>query len=104
MRGAKQKVKHAIVVAFAVANERLTQSEIAKHFGLDQSRVCRILRKAGIIREQRGRPLKQRSSQSDEQFRWEQILHDHGLGLDRGMRLNKKRILYGFNPLLEVSR
>ncbi len=100
IRGRKRCVDHDAVVAYAKANPSMYQADIAAHFGTSQSRVSCILRSAGVGGIQRGRPLKRRPGQDDEQYRWEQILHEHGLGMERGGRLNNERLLYGYDPRL----
>lgn len=101
--GKKQKVKHSVIVRYAKRHPELHQKEIGLHFGITQSRVSAILRAAGEYRQKRGRPLVQKTTDSDLQHKWEQILHAAGLGMDRGLRINNQRIIYGPNPLGEIS-
>ena len=95
--GPRRKIDHQAVINFATANPTALQSEIAKHFGTTQSRVSAILRSNGIKGIARGHAPKPKPNLTDEQNQWERILHDAGLGMERGMRLNRKRILYGFD-------
>jgi hypothetical protein len=96
-RGRKRKLSYEAVIAFAAANPTMIQAEIANAFATTQSRISHILREGGIHGVHSGRPLKQRPGQSDEEYKWEQILHDAGLGMDRGLRLQNQRILYGYD-------
>lgn len=98
-RGRKREVQHEKVIQFALANPELKQSEVAAHFGISQKQVSRILRRAGIEGIYRGRPPKPRST--DEQSFWEKRLHDLGLGMERGLRINNKRIFYTEDPRKE---
>jgi hypothetical protein len=98
-RGRKRTVKYERVVAYAAAHAELSQSDVATHFKITQSRVSYILRAAGVEQIHRGRPISQAPNQTDEQHHWEQILHNAGLGMERGLRLRNQRILYGYDPL-----
>jgi hypothetical protein len=97
IRGRKRKISYEAIVKFAKKNPTMIQADIAAKFGTTQSRISSILCESGIKGIRRGRPLAVRPSQSDEQHKWETILHDAGLGMDRGLRLNKHRILYGYD-------
>lgn len=81
----------------------MLQSEIGLHFGLTQSRISHILRAAGHSRHKHGRPVLRKPNESELQHEWEKILSKSGLGMDRGLRINNKRILYGPNPLGDLS-
>jgi hypothetical protein len=96
-RGRKRRISYDAVISFAVANPTMLQAEIAIHFGTTQSRISHILCESGIRSLHRGRPLTPKPGQTEEQYKWEKLLHDSGLGMDRGLRLNKKRILYGYD-------
>lgn len=100
-KGRKRKTNYTEVVAYVAANQTMRQGEVAAHFGISQCRVSHILAACGVPRPRRGRPLKARPGQTSEQVKWETILHDAGLGMDRGLRLHNQRILYGFDPLKE---
>ena len=100
-RGRRRTISYDGVIAYAVKHPLLLQSEIAKVFNTTQSRISYILCQSGVRSPHRGRPLKQRPGQTDEQYRWETMLHNFGLGMDRGLRMEGKRILYGYDPLKE---
>ena len=101
-KGRKRTIKHELVVKYALAHPTLYQSAIAKYFHTTQSRISHILREAGLNRRiYRGRPPSKKSNQTNDQYYWEKILHDLGLGMDAGLRLNNKRVLYGYDPLKE---
>jgi hypothetical protein len=85
-------------VAYVKEHADMPLTEVGKHFGLSQGSISRIVRAAGQGRGHRGRPLKRRHRETDEQAYWEQRLHDAGLGMDRGLRIRNKRIIYGYNP------
>jgi hypothetical protein len=80
----------------------MLQADIAAHFKTSQSRISAILRDGGVQSVRPGRPLKPRPEQSTEAQKWEKILHDAGLGMDRGLRLHGERILYGYDPIKEA--
>jgi hypothetical protein len=89
------------VVIYTKEHPDTLQRDLALLFSLTQSRVSRIIRDAGLSKPWRsGRPNKRRDDQTNEQFKWETILHNAGLGMDRGMRINGNRIQYGYDPLL----
>lgn len=102
-RGKKRTVNYELVVEYADAHPRARQLDIAEHFHISQSQVCQILREAGRTHRLHGggMPLKKKPEWSDEQFEWEQLLVDHHLGEDRGLRINSKRIFYGEDPRKE---
>lgn len=101
-RGCTREIDHKAVVAYAAANPTMFQVDIAAHFGISQGQVSRILRAAGIQGYQRGKALKQKPGQTSEEFAWEKILQNCGLGIERGMRIHGKRIIYGFDSLKET--
>ena len=101
-RGRKSKLNPDAVLKFAVSNPSMRQCEIAAHFGVSQSRVSHILREGGVLALHPGRPIKQRPEQTSEQYEWEKLLHEVGLGMDRGLRLHGKRILYGYDTAKEA--
>jgi hypothetical protein len=104
-KGRKRRVNHEMVVRYANAHPDMFQSAIAEHFHTTQSRVSHILREASVTRRiYRGRSPEQKSNQTDEQFYWEKVLHDAGLGMDAGLRLNNQRVLYGYDPQKETQR
>lgn len=98
-RGRKRTVSYEAVIEYKQHHPNVFQSVIAKHFGLTQSVVSKILRAAGISGEHRGNRPKRNLSMTDLQYQWEIILHDEGLGMDRGCKLNDQRIHYGYDPL-----
>jgi hypothetical protein len=104
IRGRKRTLSYEAVLAFATTNPTMLQSELAAHFEVSQSRISHILCKAGVHGVHVGRPLKQRSNQSTEEAKWEKVLHDAGLGMERGLRLKGQRILYGYDPLKESTQ
>jgi hypothetical protein len=102
--GQKRKRSYEAIVAYAILYPLLFQSEIAKKFHTSQARVSRILCRGGIRTPHRGGiPIKHRPNQSDEQHKWETLLHDMGLGMDRGLRVGGKRIYYGFDFTKETG-
>jgi hypothetical protein len=101
--GQKQKVNHKFIVLLAQEHPELSQAQIGERFGLSQCRVSAILRSAGQKRYKRGRPLRKKDDESDLQFDWEKVLHAAGLGMDRGLRINNKRLIYQADPLNHPS-
>lgn len=100
-RGRKRKVNYEEVVSFAAEHPTMTQAEIAAHFSITQSRVSHILGASGVSTPRRGGPIQMKPSMTEDQFKWEKILHDCGLGMDRGLRVHNKRILYGYDTRKE---
>ncbi len=98
-KGRKRKADYDEVVAYAAANPSLYQAQVAAHFGISPCRVCHILTARGVRGVNRGRALKTKPGHTSEQAQWEAILHDAGLGMERGLRLHNQRILYGYDPL-----
>ncbi len=95
-----RKVAYEEIVTYVTEHPELTLTEIGQHFGLSQGSISRILRKVGQGRGHRGhggRRPKRKPGMTDEQALWEQKLHDAGLGVDRGLRIHNKRILYTAN-------
>jgi biotin operon repressor len=102
LKGRPRSHNYAEIVAYAAKNPELSQSAIAKHCGITQSMVSRILRVSGVEvdpHQRRGRSLVRKSGQTDLEHKWEAILHREGLGMDRGLRLHGQRIFFGFDPL-----
>jgi len=102
VKGRPRSHNYAEIVAYASKNPELPQSAVAKQFGLTQSAVSRILRVSGIEADphmRRGRSLLRKAGQTDMEHKWDSILHQAGLGMDRGLCLHGKRIFYGFDPL-----
>ena len=97
-KGRTRTISHSAIVDFAKANPTMVQKEIAAMFATSQSRVSTILGAVGIRGIKRGAPLKPKAWQTSEESQWEKVLHDAGLGMERGLRLKGKRILYGFDP------
>src|ERR1019366_116441 len=93
-RGPKRSFVYDDVVSYARENPRLLQRQIAEHFGSSQKTISRILRAAGIGSEkgkhQKGGVIKRRGL-SNLAFEWETILHQLGLGMNRGI----SRLSYG---------
>jgi hypothetical protein len=98
--GRKRKVDYDEVLAYVAANPAMFQSEVAAHFGISQCRVSHICIAAGGKGTRRGRPVRAKDNLTDLENEWEAILHQHGLGMERGLRLNNERILYGYDPLM----
>ena len=74
------------------------KSEVAAHFAISQYRLSQIC--GGAVQWTRGgRPPKARTGETGLQHEWETKLHDFGLGMERGLRIHKQRILYGYDPL-----
>jgi hypothetical protein len=92
-----RKLCHEQIADYAREHVEATQKQIAEHFGISQGRVSVILREAGLPRQNGGRLPKKRAGISDEQHKWDVILSRAGLGMDRGLRVNGKRIQYGYN-------
>jgi hypothetical protein len=97
------------VVIYTKKHPDTLPRDIAVHFCLSQSYVTLIIREAGLSKPWRsGRPPKQVSiskaghtiSRTNEEYKWESILHYAGLGMDRGVQLGGKRLQYGYDPLL----
>jgi hypothetical protein len=101
VKGRKRKVNYDEVVAYVAANPTLRQSEIAAHFTISQCRVSHICSAAGVQVIRKGRPIKSDPSLTTQQNEWEAILHAHGLGMERGLRLKGQRILYGYDPVMQ---
>lgn len=102
-RGRKRIYNREEILEYALSHPDTPQRTIAAAFGTTQCRVSLILRESGISTvTRRGRPLSQHKYQTDEQFFWEKVLHDLGLGMDRGLRIQNKRILYGYDPMLST--
>jgi hypothetical protein len=103
-RGRKRSISHQMVLVYAKKHPDSLQSEIGAHFGISQRSVSRILQQNGQNRGlYRGRPLERKRSQSEDEHYWEKKLHDAGLGMDRGLRLDNQRIFYGYDPAKEES-
>jgi len=96
-KGPKPKADYEAVVAYAKANPILHYAAIGKHFGISQRRVSHILSAAGIVGICPGRHLKHRAWRSDEQEKWEVILHDCGLGMHRGEGVHGVALIYGYD-------
>jgi hypothetical protein len=101
IRGRKRKLSYEAILAFAAINPTMLQADIASHFATSQSRISHILREGGVNGIHTGRPLTPKPNQTAEEQKWEKILHDAGLGMDRGLRLHGERILYGYDTLKE---
>jgi hypothetical protein len=101
-KGRNRKVSYDVVVAFATANPSFRQAEIATHFGLSQCRVSRILTNSGIRSGfKAGSSPKPKRGQSELAYEWEQRLHKEGLGMDRGLTVKGKPLLYGYDHRME---
>lgn len=86
-RGRKRKICYEAIIAFAILNPTMFQGEIAREFQTTQSRVSHILCRGGIKSLHRGRPLKKKRGQTDEQHKWE-ALHANQLdSIDGGQLL-----------------
>jgi len=102
-RGRKRTICHESVILYAQQHPDMFQAAIALHFHTTQSRISHILREAGVDRcVYRGRAPEQQPGQTDEEYYWELILHNAGLGMDRGRRLHNQHILYGYDPAQEI--
>jgi hypothetical protein len=51
----------------------------------------------------RGAVPKQQPGQSTLEYEWELKLHNCGLGMERGSKINDKRIIYGEDPRKEEN-
>lgn len=99
----KRRVDHKAVAEFKRKHPEMSQKALGKHFGLTQSQVSKILRAEGVDTNQHHggfngshpKALKCKPGMTEEQFLWEKRLSELGLGMDRGLRINNKRILYG---------
>lgn len=100
-RGRKRTVFYAEVIEYKRHHPALFQDDIARHFGITQSQVSKILRSGGVIGIHRGNPPKPQPGMSKEQHHWELVLHNEGLGMDRGLKLKGQRIHYGYDPRKE---
>ena len=89
--GQKRQLDYDAVLAYSTQHPTLTQDALAEHFGATQSAMSKVLRHAGIQR------IRGRKPRRPEQVpnKWERILHDAGLSLDRGLRIGNDRIFYG---------
>jgi hypothetical protein len=99
--GPARKFSHEAVVAYAIAHPTMFQAQIAAHFKTTQGRVSLILTSAGLHRRLIGKSPKLKPNQTEVEYEWEKALHDAGLGMDRGLRLGRKRILYGYDAKKE---
>ena len=102
VKGRPRTHNYAEIVAYAAQNPELSQSALAKHFRITQSMVSRIMRVSGVEVDQhqrRGRSIVRKPGQTDLEHEWETILHQAGLGMDRGLRIHGHRIWYGFDPI-----
>jgi hypothetical protein len=100
-RGRKRTVVYGEVIEYKRHHPAAFQGDIAEHFGLTQSQVSKILRSGGVIGVHRGNLPKRQPGMSEDQHQWEIMLHNEGLGMDRGLKLNDQRIHYGFDPRKE---
>jgi len=100
-RGRKRTVVYEQVIEFKLRHPTAFQGDIAVRFGLTQSQVSKILRSGGVIGTHRGNPPKLQPGMSEAQYQWETVLHNEGLGMDRGLKLNDQRIHYGYDPRKE---
>jgi len=94
--GAHRKIDYEAVATFSAAHPGMPQKEIAKEFHTTQGRICAIERAAGVRRKNGGRAPKLKPGASEDRHYWEITLSRLGLGMDVGLRLNGKRIFYGF--------
>lgn len=101
--GQRRKVSYKRVVTYTQRHPEARQLDIAEHFKVSQSRVSHILRTAGVSNCHRGKRNGKGLNES-EQEKWEKLLQNLGLGMDRGLRLDRKRILYGYDPLKQVCQ
>jgi hypothetical protein len=85
----RRTVDYKTLATYTLAHPEQTQGELARHFDLSQSRVSQILTHHGIHRH-RGRPPKSPDN-------WEHKLHDMGLGMDRGLNVFGRPIIYGWS-------
>jgi hypothetical protein len=101
-RGRKRIINYQKVVRFAKKHPDMLQKDIGKKFGLTQSQVSSVLRQAKESRRlYRGRVPYRKENQNEDQAYWEKKLHHAGLGMDRGLRINNQRVLYGYDPAKE---
>lgn len=95
--GPKQRADYEAVAAYVAANPGIHYAAVGEHFGLSRARVNGILRTFGIDGICRGRKLKGKPWWSDEQAKWERILHDCGLGMRRGDSIHSISLIYGYD-------
>lgn len=103
MVGRKRTINYEAIVEYKIAHPDHYQSAIAKLFGISQKQVSRILRRNGIIttRVKGRRPLKHRLGWSHDRYRWESLLVNEGLGMERGSRIGGEHIYYAEDPRKE---
>jgi hypothetical protein len=101
--GRKRQIDHAAVLTYVAEHPTALQAEVATQFGISQCRVSQICLAAGVQGKRRGRPIKPKANLSPEENEWEAILHAHGLGMERGLRIRNQRILYGYDPLRQST-
>src|ERR1039458_1920309 len=93
--GRKRSISYRRLCTYARKHPLLHQSQIAARFGISQGSVSRILRLGGVTAGGPGKHHKngvlKQHGRSDLEFKWELILHNAGLGLDRG----KSKLDYG---------
>jgi len=96
-RGRRRTMNHVEVITYAQQHLELFQDAIAKHFGLTQCHVSRILTAAGVdsTAKSQGNHVKLKRNQTRNELYWEKRLLKEGLGMDRGCRIGTQRLLYG---------
>jgi len=91
----KRRIDHEQVAEFKRQHPEMKQSEIGDRIGLSQKQVSRILCEAGIECRKGCTTYYRKSGQTDEEFYWEKRLVQLNLGMERGTKINDRRILYG---------
>lgn len=91
-----RRLDHETISQFTLDHPEMFQREIAAHFGTTQTHISKIMRAGGHVGNQcRAGGLIQRLDRNDEQYKWEKILSDAGLGMARGASINGRALAYG---------
>ena len=88
-------LNHEAILKYSSEHPELIQREIALNLGISQKTVSRVLVAAGVHSGGHGAPVARAPRMTDEEFKWERILHNQNLGMERGSRVNGQRIYYG---------
>lgn len=101
----KRKVRHELVVKYALKHGEMSSADIAHHFRLSARHVREILHTAGIQSGAcaAGRPPVLKNGQTTDQNYWEKLLTKLGLGMDSGVRIGNQRIFLGYDTLLSTA-
>jgi hypothetical protein len=101
----KRTIDHSAVVQHAQQHPEATSHDMARVFGIDRGVVSRILRQAGVNTRGRGigalRTVKKPPKGTPAEvsyFYWDRLLQRLGLGVCRGEKLGRQRLLLGYDP------